>query len=153
MTIITITITEDCDLMMLFFHGCSQRYASNHECVIYVSINVLQHDDTSFQGTWITYSKWLKKNRRWHVVQKYIKGFFVLPHNSCIFVAMRRAHSGMWIQLNFQRYLYLILAFYVFLFRFSFWLSRKHEPTNRPSNAWRGKRSNSRPFVKQSSGT
>lgn len=43
MTIITITITEDedCDLMMLFFHGCSQRYASNHECVIYVSINVL----------------------------------------------------------------------------------------------------------------
>ena len=43
MTIITITITEDedCDLMMLFFHGCSQRYALNHECVIYVSINVL----------------------------------------------------------------------------------------------------------------
>lgn len=91
---------------------------------------------------------------RWHVVQKYIKRFFVLPHNSCIFVAMRRAHGGMWIQLNFQRYFYFILAFLcIILFRFSFWLSRKYEPTNRPSNAWRGKRSNGRPFVKQSSGT
>ena len=29
---------------------------------------------------------------------------------------MRRAHSGMWIQLNFQRYVYLILAFYVLFF-------------------------------------